>query len=324
MNKKVNKSRSPSIELIIEETMDSIDEGRKKSARILEMDISEDVAYGPRVVIEKLRTRLTVEKAERAASFLRAEGYDIQAYDFPQTIRIWHERNPEDILYAHIAAKEFIKKIAEIYEAESGEKIDYTTVEGFRKILHYMTFDKFSALPINEWETTLGGLLKRYEGSPSKLVLELINADESLRDLRSLKNYDFVSAPQNTWIDAQGDATQTSRDLTKLLVVTIAYEQELDYRNYEDFRKLLKHLNKANFYTKILNKWGTTAAGMLQNAYNDDEKKAVLDLLDKDPEFAESRGKITENMIGLKKYTKEPNIISCSNYDLVKSLVVRL
>ncbi len=315
MNKKVNKSRSPSIEFIVEKTIDSINQGKRETARRLEMKIAEVVSYGPKVVMETLKTRLTVEKAERAAFLLRHEGYAIRAYDFPQTIRVWHERDPDDILYAHLAMKELINKIAELYESVR-EKIDYKTVEGFKKILPYLNFDHISRIPINEWGTTLGGLLRKYEGSPSKLVLELINADPDFKEIRSLKSYDFISAPQNTWIYENGDATQDSRDLTKLLVVTIAEEQGLDYKNYQDFRKLLKHLNGNNFDNKVLNEWGTTARGMLQNAYQDDEKKAVLDLVENDPEFAQSKGKITEDMIGLKKHTGQPNVISCLSYGM--------
>jgi len=82
---------------------------------------------------------------------------------------------------AREATKEFIKVLA----SEKG--VDYRTKEGFKEILSDLIVDNFKKKPINDWDTTLGGMIQTYGNSPSSAVLDLIKHDKDFSKLRDHK-----------------------------------------------------------------------------------------------------------------------------------------
>ncbi len=233
----------------------------------------------PKSVVE-LGIRLKIEEAEELCALLAMEGIDVEPYDFPSTMYVWQIH---DGMYRRKATKMLFTRLAE------QEGVDYKTVEGFRQILPFLTQKTFKKEPINEWKTTLGGMIDIYEDSPSQPVLELIENDQEFLAIRQvgIKGYDFPDAPKHTWITKDGVPTTTARAAVKQLISCLGEHERTDYRTVNGFQKILPRLTVDSFKHVPINVWGTTLVGMLSNAYNDSPSAAVLDLLEHDDEFTE-------------------------------------
>lgn len=238
--------------------------------------------YGPQRIIRDARTRFHIEDAQEISDRLRRLGFSVQPYALPGTFNVWHSSDKTGIPYSLLATKELIKTIA----SELG--VDYKTFKGFRKVLKYLKKKTFYEKQIDEWGTTLIGMIsKAYEDSPSTPVLELIAIDEEFARVRDLKAYDFPYAPMHTWRDHSQNPAQNSRDAVKQLIVTISRELNVDYKTFEGFKKIMPHLTYETFRKKRINRWGTTIGAVLQAYHSSSE--AVLDLIDKDDEFKDLR-----------------------------------
>jgi len=213
---------------------------------------------------------------------------NLQPYDFPNVPQnTWMDKEGIPTQTARQATKQLIKTLAE----QKG--VDYKTFEGFRQLLPELTKNTFQQTQINEWGTKLGSMLYVYNHSPYAAIIDLIKNDDEFEEIRkrNLQPYDFLEAPQNTWMDKEGKPTQTARQATKQLIKTMAEVRGVDYKTFFGFRQLLPLLAKDDFKYMSINEWGTTLAGMLQHAYNDSPSAAVLDLVMTDPEFIEIRNR---------------------------------
>jgi hypothetical protein len=251
-------------------------------------ELLEDVKrFGPKVV-QELGIRLEVDEAQHISTLLLLDDIGVEPYDFPSTNGIWSAADYEGVPYKRLATKQFLKTLA------ARLNVDCRTVEGFREVLQHITFDEFSRVPINRWDTTLQGMLARgYEGSPPLAVLDVISNDVEFEKIKAagLQPYDFPSAPRGIWRDGNGKPTDVARKLTKDLIKTLAKQKSVDYRTVDGFKRLLPEISWYNFTNTSINVWGTTLSGMLSHAYNGSNVAAVLDVIDKDSEFTKIREK---------------------------------
>lgn len=130
------------------------------------------------------------------SDFLAIKEAGLERYDFrAQNIWIGKDRKPSDL------ARKATKKLIEVLAKEID--VDYQTVEGFRKILPYLTAETFKTKPINIWGTTLGGMLQRaYRDGPADAILELLAYDKDFSRIRKIfNNRDVLSGLTKTRID---------------------------------------------------------------------------------------------------------------------------
>jgi len=246
---------------------------------------------GPRVVSE-LGVRLNMEEAEQLSAALKKEGIDVAPYDFPSTKGVWQASDTNGVPYKLLATKQLIKVLAE------REKVDFRTVEGFKKILPYLTKTSFKEVAINDWGTKLEGMfMAAYVCSSSAAVLDLVRADKEFAKIRqkNLQPYDFPAAPHNTWTDGAGKPTETARAAIKQLIKILAKKRRVDPTTAEGFKRILPELTADNFKELPINIWGTTLNGLLYTCY-DSRFAAVLDVIESDGDFVEIKNR------GLKPY----------------------
>lgn len=238
---------------------------------------------GPRVVKE-LGVRLRLGEAEDLCKMLRGEGLDVSPYDLPYTQNIWI-RDGERTPYCNQATKELVQYHAAILDA------DYTTVEGFSKLLPRLVTNSFVKKPINEFGTTLAGLLQTYGGSASTAVLDLVySGDPEFARIKAarLKPWDF-HGPQNLWKDKKGKKTGYCKEAMKEFIKYHAQELDVDYKTVEGFKRLLPLFTEPYFLKVPMNVFGTTLSGLYRE-YNGSPSAIVLDLVySEDPEFEEIR-----------------------------------
>ena len=71
-----------------------------------------------------------------------------------------------------------------------------------------MTTNNFKKKPINDWDTTLGGMITvAYKGSPSSAILDLIGHDDEFSVIKEygLREWDFKST--RCWTDKKKKPT---------------------------------------------------------------------------------------------------------------------
>jgi len=229
---------------------------------------------GPSVV-KRLRTRLHIEDAEFACEILKQEGHTIESFDFPNTISVWQSMRKDGINYTTIATEKLINKLAR------EKNVDPTTYDGFKKILPHLTAETFHHLPINQWGTKLQGMItKAFSDSPSKAVIELINANPRFETIRDLRDYDLPRAPRDSWI-----SKTAIREATTLLLYRLANNQNVDPTTYDGFAKILPHLTKEAISDTPINRWGTTLSGMRGPTSVERPSELILDLINNDARF---------------------------------------
>jgi len=254
--------------------------------------------FGPKEVVSDIR-RVKLAEAEEICHILQKENISIMPYDFPSVNGIWKSDSAHE--YQLSATKELIKVLAD----EKG--VDYRTKEGFKEILSDLTNNNFKKKPINDWDTTLGGMIgNAYKGSPSSAVLDLIDHDDEFPVIKEygLREWDLNA---NCWTK-KGKPTDTAREATKELIKVLASEKGVDYRTKEGFKEILSDLTLKNFYKKPINDWDTTLRGMIDSAYGNSPSSAVLDLIKHDKDFSRLRkhkkaikASLDENYLHLRK-----------------------
>jgi hypothetical protein len=221
-------------------------------------------------------------------ALFRMDGqHPLHTYDFVQTpAYFWSDREGFPTNNARDVTKILIVKLSEkLHE-------DYRVFEGFYQILPWLTLDTFFNYPINEWDTTLEGMLSSaYDASPSAAVLDLIVHDPEFVQFRdgeyALHAYDFIKAPMNTWIDKQGNPTDTARSATRQLIMALADLHNLDYMKLGDFRYLTWNFVSERIINHFqVNRWGTSFGAMFVDAYKNSSIRAIEDLIQNNEEFA--------------------------------------
>ncbi|MFH1682712.1 MAG: hypothetical protein ABIA37_02855 [Candidatus Woesearchaeota archaeon] len=245
---------------------------------------------GPRSIRE-LGVRLWIDEAEELILALSKRGMKLKPYDFPNTGNVWVTSNDSLILYRRLATKQLISAVSR----KAG--VDYRRVEGFKEILPKLGVAAFKKEPINEWGTTLGGLLTFYHNSNIQPVLELVKNDPGfiLIKSRNLQPYDFPKSPNNFWKDRAGKPTETARKAAKQLIFHLAKKLKVRGFTLDGFKEILPHLTYETFCNEVINDWGTTLDGLV-HVYNNSPSAVVLDLIEKDSDFKEIR------RIGLQPY----------------------
>jgi len=257
--------------------------------------------FGPKEVVSDIR-RVKLAEAEEICHILQKENISIMPYDFPKVRGIWKSDSAHE--YQLSATKELIKVLA----SEKG--VDYRTKEGFKEILSELTVNNFRKKPINDWDTTLCGMIRAYGNSPSSAVLDLIDHDDEFTLIKEygLRKWDFNPVPNNLWADKKKKPTDTAREATKELIKVLASEKDVDYRTKEGFKEILSELTTYNFQKKPINDWDTTLCGMIGSAYGNSPSSAVLDLIKHDKDFSRLRkhkkaikASLDENNLHLRK-----------------------
>jgi len=151
--------------------------------------------FGPKEVVSDIR-RVKLAEAEEICHILQKENISIMPYDFPFVYGLWRSDSAHE--YQLSATKELIKVLA----FEKG--VDYRNKEGFKKILSELTLDNFKEKSINDWDTTLGGMIQAYGNSSSSAVLDLIDHDKDFSRLRRHKKAIKASLDEN-WLHLRSD-----------------------------------------------------------------------------------------------------------------------
>lgn len=262
--------------------------------------------FGPSCVKE-LNIRLKLEQAEHICEILRLEAslkgrelYRIHPYDFASTQGVWKFQENPNTDYAMIAFEELFNTLA------SEEKTKATTLDGFKTILPHLTQETFRKHAINNWETKLSGLFSsRYENNTSLPVLELIERCPRFKAINKVgfKAYDLNQAPNGTWVNEDESLTQTSLDVTKLLILKVAGKLKCSFKSVSGFARILKHLTVPTFEKMPINIWGTTLSGMLQVVSKQSPSTPVLALVQSDSDFCA----IKKAGLDVNDFAKSPN-----------------
>ncbi len=197
---------------------------------------------------------------------------DFQPYDMrysPQNT--WNKKDgTKNYELARQAVKQLIKKLQE----QNPDK----TLE---QILPTITQADFAQTPINRYKTTLSGMIQHtYESSPYAALKDLIDNDPEFENFRDFEPYDMSQAPQETWQGEEGK--KIARKATKVFVKKL--QEENPGKKIEE---ILPTITQDMFYTKPINRYGTTLGGM--TAFNRSPYEALKDLIENDDEFREYR-----------------------------------
>lgn len=208
----------------------------------------------------------------------------LRGYDFPAAPQsTWKTAagKPSDL------ARE-VTKIMLLLLAEDANA-DPKTFAGFKKVLPLVKNEVFHKRPINEWGTTLGGMLANaYGESASRAVCDLVEHDPDFAIIKQIgiKPRDFPNAPKCTWREKKtGEPTDDARELTGLILDRLAARLGADPSTIEGFAQILPHWG-IRLFSEKLNVWDTTGKTMLTRSYGGSPSGALFDLLEHDPRFA--------------------------------------
>ncbi|MEK6822220.1 MAG: hypothetical protein AABY13_00195, partial [Nanoarchaeota archaeon] len=128
---------------------------------------------------------------------------------------------------------------------------------------------------------TLSGMAQSiYRDSVAEAVIDLIAHDDRYTAYRDVRPYDFARAPNKTWVRKDGTKNYNlARELTHAVLSAL-----LKHRPLMD---VIAHVNFEEFCTTPVNRYGTTASGMLQMVYNDSHAHAIMDLVTHDKRYAQ-------------------------------------
>ncbi|MBI1969637.1 hypothetical protein HYS48_02990, partial [Candidatus Woesearchaeota archaeon] len=123
---------------------------------------------------------------------IREKGID-QA-DFPHaSVNTWQDKEGNPTALARKKIGQLVETLARTHGIEQ-----YTTPEGFRKLLQYLTVDAFYHTPINFWGTTLGSAIHAHSDSHVIAVRSLIENDEKYAALRGWFTESMLKGPVET------------------------------------------------------------------------------------------------------------------------------
>jgi hypothetical protein len=225
---------------------------------------------------------------DRDFKLIRDAGLNL--YDFKKS-PCWFDEHKNPTPLARQATKEFLRTMARRND------IDYTSPSGFRELIPALTAKAFSKVPINVWGTTLGGMLNRaYHCSPCDAVIDLVNNDDELVLIKNIGVERYDLSGQNCWKDKYGLPTPLAWQATALRIKLFAEEYSVDCTTVEGFKRLLPVFDYKQFIDVPISYWGTTLGGMLSSVYQGSHIDAILDAVDRRPEFS----KIKE--VGIARY----------------------
>jgi len=260
----------------------------------LEKILSVTIASGPRTAIAEARTILNVREAKSLCAILKKKHcFDIDPFDFPRTRFVWQSYDKTGVPYTRKATKKLIVYVAKVLG------VDYRTKDGFKAIMPELTYKDFIGLATDPWQTTLRGVMLNKEDSPYEAIMDVVNNDPELKAIKKydLQPYDFPVSKQHTWKDSEGNPTPLARKVVRLYVETQAKILGVNSRSVEGFLQLLPEFTQIKMNTRPINEWDTIAGGMLDNAYQNKPKTAIMDLIEKDLDYHFLDGVITPEMI---------------------------
>ncbi len=254
-----------------------------KAERVLALTRHE----GPRCV-RSLGVKLNIDEASIVCQILSREGISIRPFDFPGTLGVWSARNEVGQYYYREATATLLEKFSSQIQSDSLEQQDVRSVAGFKAVLGSLTYERMSKEPLNNWGTTLSGMMARlFKNSPSACVLELIENDPSFSAIRDagLKIWDFAQVPANFWKASDNQPGPNARRALRELIERIAEEENVSPYTVEGFRTLLPAFSRGDLFNRPINVWGTTLLGLAAECYSSSPSRAVLDLVENDPAF---------------------------------------
>lgn len=110
------------------------------------------------------------------SDFKEIREHNLQAYDFQKApARTWVDEEGKATATARRATKRLLVVIAKEL------RVDYTTDEGFEKVLPALSANVFNSKQINEWGTTLNGMIvAAYGTNISSAILDVVMHDAEL------------------------------------------------------------------------------------------------------------------------------------------------
>ncbi len=136
---------------------------------------------------------------------------------------------------------------------------------------------KFTREPINRYGTTLMGMLSAkelgYNDSYAQAILDLIAHDGRYSKYRDIRLYDFDNV-RNVWTLKDGTKNnELAREMTGAQVENIMR------KNQWSLWEFLNNINHERFAKTRINRYGTTAMGMLNRVYGGRYARAIVDWL---------------------------------------------
>ncbi len=212
--------------------------------------------------------RRALAELHRAGRYLALEAFDIKG-----TLYLW--KGPGGVNYT--LARDATKRLISSLQA----RLPGITLE---RILPEINLRCFTHVPIDNYGTTLGGMLANvYGNSPYQALKDLIDHDGDFSSFRDFQPSDMRKAPQETWKQKGGKRDyRRARDLTRRCL-------ELIIHRHPDLTMdtLLSKVETAELMGTALNKYGTTLGGMLDQVYGRSPYLALRDLAEHDPRYRE-------------------------------------
>lgn len=255
---------------------------------------------GPRALREQGIT-LNLKEASSVCRVLRAENVDIQPFDFHRVMGVWSQHDERGIPYTVLATRMLLNSLVvrKVPTAQlSPEVVPSPEVPiHFKAILPDLSYSTFQTQSINQWNTTLGGMLRPNEGfTVFAAVKAVIEQDPQMGKVKALglREWDFSKTPANFWVNENGKPSSEAREASGLVIEQIAALRGLNPGLATDFIQLLPYLTTDEFSLRPVNFWGTNFRGMLANAYQDDLVATVSDYVNHSLALAPSRENLLE------------------------------
>jgi len=203
-----------------------------------------------------------------------AEFRDFEPYNMKcGPLNMW---NKKDGSKNHDLAKTATKMLLKKLQKEMPDKT-------LAQILADVSAEEFKMLPIDKYQTTLGGMLwEAYGGSPYAALKDVIDSDLELAEFRDFQPYDMKMSPKATWTNVDMSKNQgLARSATKALLSKL---QEINPD--KTLAQILAGVTRNTFYQCPINKYQTTLGGMFLAVYSNSPYAALKDLAENDAEYA--------------------------------------
>lgn len=176
----------------------------------------------------------------------------------------------------------FIKSFAkQVRVNKSGRRAVYKDAQDFKFILKKLDAKTIRNFSINYWGTKLSTCLKHFKGSPSKLVIKLIDHFDDFKEIKknNLTELDFSCVPNNSWVTKNGRPTKKAKGILVTYMNCIARNKNVKKPlSLGGFESICEDLLRSWKNTPV-NYWETTIKRAVDVAYGNSIYNALKDLL---------------------------------------------